>query len=260
MYVGDIRVAICVTGLVRAQNKMGNPKRYGELHQERLGGDNIDWYYTTWEDQQEAFERCYPGDRNVYYYEQPQNHYHPYMDVPEEVYSKVTHLYKDRVIHYSRQPENIQLWTGNHAKQILNYAYLRRDMNEAGREYDVYMRIRFDSIVNKRHGFEKWIKDCFETGTTHGFAVTKAGKFNEYYSHVPQVPKHRYYMLDQCVIHRHDQFDPQNAIDLFNKQHLMGAEWGWYQVLSHPEGNHKCHHGYINHDRHVLTQFMMEHG
>ena len=51
-----------------------------------------------------------------------------------------------------------------------------------------------------------------------------------------------------------------NAIDLFNKQHLMGAEWGWYQVLSHPEGNHKCHHGYINHDRHVLTQFMMEHG
>lgn len=247
-----MKVAVCVTGLVRSRNPMGNVKRYNELHKQRL--PNCDFFYTTWEDQKPQFEKNFP-DETCFYYKQPTNSYHPYLDANPSDYNQVTKLYADRVKWAAGLDSQRKQWTSHHAKQILNYAYLVRDMPQ---DYDVLVRIRFDSVINKRHRFDKYIKDAYNKGTVHGFGVTKKHMFNEFYDSTTE--KHKVYMLDQCIIHRRDVFDTQFAIDAFNEKRLMAAEWGWYQTLSHPHGGiHKNHHGYINMDKDVLPMFMMEH-
>lgn len=247
-----MKVAVCVTGLVRARNPMGDVRRYNDLHKERF--PNCDFFYTTWEDQRSMFQHYFPDDE-CYYYDQPKNPYHPYLDVEPEHYNKVTSLYSERVKWAKRLDSTKKLWTSHHAKQILNYAYLVRDMPQ---DYDVLVRIRFDSVINKFHQFYRYIDDAYKTGTTHGFAVTKKHRFNELY-HVDS-EKHKVYMFDQCIIHRRDTFDTQYTIDAFNEKRLLAAEWGWYQALCHASNTSvKNHNGFINMDDHVLPKFMMEH-
>ena len=250
--VSEIKVAVVVTGLVRAKNLMGDVRRYNAIQKERF--PNCDFFYTTWEDQRPVFEKNFPSEE-CFYYPQPEKAYHPYLDVKPEHYNEITELYGPRVTWAKGLDTTRKTWTSHHAKQILNYAYMCRDMPQ---DYDVHIRIRFDSVINKFHQFDKYIKNAYNEGTVHGFAVTRKNAFNEFYD--SDTPKHKYYMLDQCIIHRRDVFDTQAAIDAFNEKRLLAAEWGWYQALSHPHGgNHKNHHGFINMDGDVLPMFMMEH-
>lgn len=244
-----MKVAVCVTGLVRSKSPHGNVKRYADIHRERF--PDADFFYTTWSDQRPKFEKYFGTEQKCYYYDQPEKPYHPYIDVDPKHY--LHEYYADRVT-WAKQL-NKTAWTHHHAKQIINYAWLVRDMPK---DYDVLVRIRFDSVISKHNQFDFYIKEAYNKGTVHGFAVTQAHRFNEFYH--SDAPKHKYYMLDQGIIHRADMFDPQLTIDAWNEQRLLAAEWGWYQALSHPHGGiHKNHHGFINHDGHVKDMFVLEH-
>lgn len=251
MSLGDIRVAVCVTGLVRAKNRLGSVEMYNR-HAKSIF-PYADFYYSTWSSNQEEFEKNLPSD-TCFYYDEPKNPYHPYLDVSPENYLSLE--YAQMVAWARGLTIDKKEWTKHHAKQIVNYAHLMKDIPK---DYDVMVRIRFDSVINKRADFRWYIENCYKTGNVHGFGVTRQNLFNDFYDS-DMKGLHKIMLLDQCIIHRFDRINPDSALDAYKEKKLLAAEYGWYQVLSHPYGGiHKNHHGFINHDGHVQDRFIREH-
>jgi len=246
-----MKVAVCISGIIKLGNKRGNLQKYNQRIKEKF--PDADFYYATWSNFTDAFNENYPNETG-YFYEEPEIPYHPYIDLKPE--DAVSHHFVPRIDWAKSLSSEKKAWTSHHTKQLLIHAYLLKQIPE----YDVIVRARFDSFINKKADFAPYVKDTYDTGKVHGFAVTRANMFNEFYdSPMARGSKHESYLLDQLIIHRYDTFDPDNVLELHEQNKLHPAEWGWYQTLSYPGVNHKNHHGYINHDKNVLEKFMREH-
>lgn len=248
-----MKVAICISGTV----KSNHPKTSLQINYNKARNifKGADFYYATWESYKEEFEKQFPNDK-CFYFKEPTINYHPYLDIKQEYY--ISKHFADRMPWANSLPINKIQWTSHHTKQILIHAWLMDKLTE---QYDIIVRTRFDAFFHKDANFSKYLKDTHENGTVHGFAVTRQSMFNTFYDS-PMEPgtKHEHYLLDQLIIHKADKFDTKQTLKLHDEKRLHPAEFGWYQVLSMPYGGiHKNHHGLVNHDKNVLTQFILEH-
>jgi hypothetical protein len=248
-----MKVAVCVSGIPKIRNKMGNISAYNRRLKEKF--PNADIHYATWSQYEDTFKKHFPDEQNLHLFDEPEVSYHPYRIADDDC---TCSFFKDRRKNY--HPSNGQKWewTKHHTKQILMHAYLMQEL----KGYDVIVRSRFDSVISKFAMFDKYVRSCYNDKKVHGFAVTRADRFNDFYdgSTLDANSKKYYYLIDQLLIHRYDKFDPEYVLSLDRDKKLHPAEWGWAQVLSLPYGMiHEEHHGWINNDRDVLTKYMMEH-
>lgn len=247
-----MKVAVCISGVCSSTNPLTSLQRNNQRLKEKFTG--YDFYYSTYESFRPVFEKNFP-DYDCKYFAEPEVKYHPYIDVLPEHH--VSHYFTERVKWANALPPQKKAWTTHHTKQILAHSWL---LDSIDKDYDVIVRARFDGFVHKKANFMPYIKDAYDNGTVHGFAVTRKNMFHEFYdSPMEKGSKHEVYMLDQMIIHRRDRLDTSMVYKLDEEKKLHAAEFGWYQVLSHPWGGvHKNHHGFINHDKNVLDEYLMD--
>lgn len=247
-----MRVAVCISGTCTSSNPLTDLKRNNKRIKEKFMG--CDFYYGTYESYKNVFETNFPDDQ-CFYFKEPEINYHPYIDVPKDAH--VSHHFTERVRWAKSLSPEKKKWTTHHTKQILVHSWL---VDQIDQDYDVIVRARFDGFVHKKANWMPYIQDAYENGTVHGFAVTRQNMFDQFYdSPMEKGHKHEVYMLDQLIIHRRDRLDTSMVYNLHEERKLHAAEFGWYQVLSHPWGGiHKNHHGFINHDKNILDQYLMD--
>ena len=115
-------------------------------------------------------------------------------------------------------------------------------------------------FVHRNANFNPYIKKCFETGETQGFAVTRPNMWHKFYKE-PMMHHYRKqtYLIDQLIIHRSDCINPDSIKELFSKKELTAAEFGWYQALVMPYSyGHMMYHGFVNHDKNIITEYLLE--
>jgi len=246
-----MKVAVCVSGIVQTRNPLGNLNRYNDRLKEKFAG--ADFYYATWDKHINLFKKTFI-DNTCYSYPEPKINYHPFLDIKKE-HCISEHFFQKtkraKTLSQSKLDKN-----SHHTKQIIIHALLLKDIPK----YDVIVRARFDNFINRNANFLPYIEDSYNTGITHGFAVTKHNKFNDFYdSKIVKGSKHESFLLDQIIIHRYDKFNSDKVLKLNKEKRLHPAEWGWYQTLSYPGINHKNHHGFVNPDWSIQQKFFIEH-
>ena len=247
-----MKVAVCISGTCTSSNPLTSLKKNNQRQKEKFAGHNF--YYATYDSFRNVFEENFPDD-NCFYFKEPEPEYHPYTDVPKDAH--ISHYFTERVNWAKGLSAEKTKWTRHHVKQILIHSWL---VDQIDQDYDVIVRARFDGFFHKTANWKPYIKDAYENGTVHGFAVTRKNMFDQFYDS-PMAPgsKHEVYMLDQLIIHRRDRLQTSMVYNLYEEHKLHAAEFGWYQVLSHPWGGvHKNHHGFVNHDKNILDQYLME--
>tara|TARA_E500000318_G_C3545142_1_gene206315 strand:- start:145 stop:897 length:753 start_codon:yes stop_codon:yes gene_type:complete len=248
-----MKIAVCISGQCASKNKLTNLKRNRDRLKSKFPG--ADFFYATYNSFQPAFEKAFPNEKCLFI-EEPNMHYHPYVDIDAaDYFTPLYGLRKEWAKGLSPEKFN---WTSHHTKQILIHSWLLEDMKKEGHDYDVIVRARFDTFIHKNAEPMKYVKDAYDTGIVHGFGVTKWQKFHEFYDS-PMTGKHEVYMLDQMIIHRKDRINTKNIQKLHEEKKLHAAEWGWYQVLSHPYGGvHMNHHGFVNPDWSVRDEYLLD--
>ena len=248
-----MKIAVLVSGLVRVGHPQGDLVFYNKRHKEKF--PDADFYYGAWKGCQLAFEKHFPNEK-CNYFDEPQNHYHPYIDVPREAH--ISKHFTERVEWAKKLPLHKKEWTGHHAKQVLAHALLCEKIDY--KKYDVIIRTRYDAFVHRNANFNPYIKKCFETGETQGFAVTRPNMWHKFYKE-PMMHHYRKqtYLIDQLIIHRSDCINPDSIKELFSKKELTAAEFGWYQALVMPYSyGHMMYHGFVNHDKNIITEYLLE--
>lgn len=246
-----MRIAVLVTGQVKTGHPLGdivkNNKRMKEIF------SDADFYYGTWDNFKGEFEKNFPKEK-CYYFQEPKVHYHPYIDVPEDAH--ISPHFTARVAWAKNLNNEKKIWTSHHSKQMLIHCML---LDKLKKEYDVIVRTRFDAFIHRKANFTPYIKDAYETGTAHGFAVTRQNMFAQFYdSPMEKGHKHEVYMLDQLIIHKATNINTNDVYKLFEDKKLHAAEFGWYQILGLPYNGHKNHHGFVNHDKNILDKFLLD--
>lgn len=246
-----MKVAVLISGLVKSGHRLGDLKRFNKIFKEKFS--RADFYYGTWDSNADNFEKNFPNEK-CHYFPEPENHYHPYIDVPIEAH--VSKYFTERVEWAKKLPLEKKKWTAHHVKQHLIHCMLFDKLEE---EYDIIVRARFDGFIHKAANFDPYIKDTYETGVVHGFTVTRKDMFDKFYdSPMEKGSKHEVYMLDQLIIHHAKNIDTRKVYELYQNKQLHAAEFGWYQILSMPYNGHKNHHGFVNHDKNVLDKFLLD--
>ena len=245
-----MRVAVLVSGIIKANKKFPElMARIIEVNKSIFSG--ADFYYATWDNEKnrKLFDIYYP-EEECHYFDEPEIHYHPYLNVPEEY-----HLSEDftKKVQYFSSKRHLHEWTSHHTKQHLIHCYL---LDKIEKDYDVIVRLRFDSFIHRKANFYSYVEDAYQTGYAHGFSVTKRHKFNEFYDSPEGTLKD--YMLDQLIIHNANNIDTREVYKLYEEKRLRAAEFGWYQVLSQPYVGHKNHHGFVNSHLQVNANHMIE--
>ena len=236
-----MKVAVCVSGLVQSDYI----KRNNEVLKAKF--PMADFYYATWNDQRENFEKNFPDDK-CFYYEQPYMHYHPYMDIKD-----FTSPYFEETKGWIRRTNRIP-WSLHHTKQIIIHSWL---LNEISEEYDVIVRARFDGFIwrDPEANFLPFLKDTYENQRANCFAVTQGPKFKQLYeSDYINTPKMRYWILDQLIIHPRSFVQKEKVDQLHKEGRLRAAEYGWAQFMT----KHRNWHGWVNHDKNIESQFLLE--
>jgi len=243
-----MKVAVCISGICRSLNSLTSVKRNNEVQKSKF--PTADFYYATWNDYKDEFLKNFKEEKGVFF-EQPQMHYHPYLDVvpPKgDLYE-----FFNETKGWIQQNRKVD-WSLHHTKQILIHAFLLDSIPD---DYDVIVRTRFDGFIHHSAEFEPFIKDTFEKKRPNCFSATKKPFFDTFRELTSEYhPKMNYWMCDQLIIHRRDMFDTRRVMKLHEDRKLLPAEYGWYQVLSEPYGsNHKNFGCWVNHDKNILSKF-----
>lgn len=246
-----MKVAVCVSGAFTTGNPRGDLVRNNALLKSKF--PSADFYYATWDNYKDDFEKALLNDKCEYYAE-PIIDYHPYK-IPKEHH--ITSHYQPTVDWVMEGGAERLRWTSHHTKQILIHAWL---LDTIKKDYDIIVRARYDIFISKYADFSPYLKDTFENHRANCFAATKPNKFNELNEFDTSTnSRHHYNMQDQIIIHNSDAIDTTNVMRLHEEQKLHAAEYGWYQVISMPHGsNHRSHDGWVAHDKRVLDKFLHE--
>lgn len=246
-----MRIAVCVSGALRSkQGDAGLLRNYNRMKEKF---PTADFYFATWNSFSSDFERLFQ-DEKCFYFEEPEMHYHPYLDMAKENY--VSKYYQETLDWIVKEGKSKIDWSRHHTKQIIIHAWL---LDKIEKECDVIVRTRFDAFIFKGADFAPYIKDTFEHKRSNAFSTTRKEKFTELYEADPKIDKMKYWMLDQLIIHPANAINKDIIDELHRDKKLNAAEHGWYQVLSKPNGsNHRNMHGWVNHDKNILDKFLRD--
>jgi hypothetical protein len=114
------------------------------------------------------------------------------------------------------------------ANQIISHAYL---VDSLPKEYTHIIKTRFDTLVSTKVDFKPYIEMLLD-GWNIGFY--QGGKDNPTpehslteYDHTG--PRCKWRLFDHLLFHPRDRL--KNVFKLKRERKLLGAEWGWYQLL-----------------------------
>jgi hypothetical protein len=247
-----MKIAIGISGLYR-NNVGGNgvrrrPVSVSSNLLEMKNKFKADMYYHTWDTELNKIPLEYRSG-NFFTTPEPIMEYHPIFD-PKPTRSPKHHWYRrtktdgDKTLH------------GN--KQIIGYSNL---FDKIPNDYDLYIRTRWDCSINPNFDFESWYDVALNEGPV-GFMIRTSGlnKYDFRNTKGHMVPKtedinqHTDWfeqLADNLIIHTREQLDTSLVYDLHEQRQLLGAEWGWWQVMSKPYGGtiHTSVYGGVNLER-----------
>lgn len=244
-----MKIAVCISGQCVSKNAKTSIQKNNRLAKKKF--PQADFFYSTWETNRKTFERSLP-EESCLFLPEPEITYHPYK-LPQDKW--VSNRYKDAARFILNNPKRAQ-WASHHVKQHLAHAWLVDSIPE---EYDLIIRIRYDTWISKKANFDDLIKQSWVKHIAIGVSATKKEKFDEL-NKFDTSPKGKHYqwLTDQMIIHPRLILNKENVELLFKEKSLHPAEMGWYQILSWPLNNHECYDGWVNHDKNVLDKFFYE--
>lgn len=235
-----MKIAVCYSGLVR-----DNFDR--NLKSVKHHFPDADYYFATWKKQ------TLPNVREkVYQFDEPKPHYHPFQDVvidnPAPKFAAYKRKGKREGGHagYTR--------TLHQTKQILAHAMLVDKI--PAQDYDLIIRMRYDTFCSRQVDFSQWTKAAFEEQVAVGFGTrtSRHPNIHEFFE-VPKIYPDNvedqtliqdwgWTLLDIIIIHSPKLFNTELVYSLYKEKKLWSSEFGWYQVLSQPFGDsHKSVYG-----------------
>ena len=240
-----MKLAVCISGICRG-NVQRNVARF------RTHFPQADFFFSTWEGRQVEFS-------STILHPEPEMHYHPYVDIEEDLPSRKWVSIKYKACKEQARYERHL----HHSKQILAHAHL---LDEIDSSYDMIIRTRYDTYSSDQVDFMPWVNRSYKERCAIGFG-TRAHRHPNLHTFA-EVPKIKWYeettreskvsldwgwcLLDQLIIHPRDMFDTKLAFELYENKQLLGGEWGWYQMLSKPyKENHISVYGGVQHQEYL---------
>jgi hypothetical protein len=223
-------VAVCFSGIIR------EPKEHHLQIIKRIKSIlPYDTFFATWDNYDlPVGEECKTFPEPIY-------DYHNLFDVeqpPDQLLKRVTGpggKYRPE-----GKPGAYEHTRGN-SKQIICHSNLVKTLPS---KYKIIIRMRYDAIISNSFydDIQKYIRLVRDKDFSVGFRCDyKAKSFDE----IEYMKEHKlhdckycsgYYLFDHLIIHKRKNL--QNVDSLFENKKLIGAEWGWAQVLHNQWGNH----------------------
>jgi len=249
-----MKIAVCVSGIPRSgvgSSEEQNQNLGRNFNQLQKNFPSADFYLGTWKPYEDIIKREFPNQQ-YWLFDEPNAHYHPWLDAPpiSDKLRKFEKIFRSRPELHER--------TRHQAKQIICHANM---VNNLPREYDVIVRVRFDTFTSSKARFDDYVQAAYNNKTAIGFACLKQHwpTFNSSVELTKTDDNRDKFLFDSLIIHSSDCIDTANISELYKQGMLCPAEFGWYQVLSQPyNDNHRCISGWANADRCVLKQFLKE--
>lgn len=252
-----MKIAVCVSGVPRSgigASQEVNKDFPRNLKNLRRNFPTADVYVGTWAPYEELLKKELPNEPYKLF-DEPKSHYHPYLDMPKvdmvsDKMRKFSDIYKSKPDLHER--------TRHQSKQIMCHANM---VNSLPQDYDVIVRARFDTFTYTNAKFDQYVQAVYNKKIPIGFACLKPhwATFNKVVELNDKDENRDRYLFDSLIIHHRSNLDPKYVFDLYEKQKLCPAEFGWFQALSLPNGSkHRCISGWVNADRCVLKNFLDE--
>ena len=225
-----MKIAIGITGLWRPDIQFNPVLSMRDLKRKF----NADLYTHTWKGREQELPEEFREKGKFFPSEEPVMDYHPIFD-PDPTTNPKHHWY--------RKTKTLGSKTINANKQILSYCNLFDNIPD---EYDLYIKTRWDVKINPMFNFEKYIKLVMLHGPV-GFMIRESGPnafpFLDTEGKIVKKEKSKVnnndwhdMLSDSLIMHKRQHLDTSMVYDLHERKQLLGAEWGWWQVLSKPFG------------------------
>tara|TARA_R110000868_G_scaffold62200_3_gene188170 strand:+ start:18784 stop:19554 length:771 start_codon:yes stop_codon:yes gene_type:complete len=250
-----MKIAIGITGLYKAIFRNGEFSVSKSIQQMKEKF-NADVYYHTWSNRDRQGDHPVPEEFKTigkfYRKEEPKMNYHPIMDIDRDTLDVTCKKFQ-----WYQKTKTSANKTINATKQHLGYADLFQFIPDT---YDLYIKTRWDVDINPKFDFEQFYDTVINEGPV-GFMTRSSGiNFLDYKSTEHKIVKkvlakddasdinHNDWenkIADSLIIHKREHFDPDMVWNLHRKKELVGAEWGWWQLMSKPFGgkNHTSVYG-----------------
>jgi len=224
------KIAISFTGLYRGGIQIPPPKSIALMRQKF----KADLYFQTWIGREHEVPQEYKDNIGHFFAtNEPKMDYHPIFD-PEPT-TNPKHL-------WYRETKTDGEKTINANKQIISYAQL---FEMIPKKYDIYIKTRWDTTINPTFNFEHFYS-MLEEGPvgfmTRGVGPNSHDYLSTKHKIVPKVKSETnnndwHDMLsDTIIMHKEEHFDPKLVFKLHQEKQLLGAEFGWWQIMSKPFG------------------------
>ena len=235
-----MKIAVGISGIYRP--KVGPVKQNIEQIQKKF---NADMYYHTWDSRENDVpeEYRFATGNSFFTSPEPTMTYHPVFD-PEPTLNRKHTWYR------KTKDKATKTLHGN--KQILGYCNL---YDKIPKNYDLYVRTRWDVMINPHFDFAAWFDRVINEGTV-GFMIRDSGanyfpfrgkKGKMVAKDSSNINNNDWYQMlaDNLIIHTSEQLDTSYIYQLHEDKQLLGCEWGWWQTFSKPHGglNHTSVYG-----------------
>lgn len=230
-----MKIAICISGICR-----GNVKK-NIFHLKNIF-PTADLFFSTWEGREKDVEEM--GLKNVKFFPEPKINYHPLTDIPDDVMPPVWKTWQLREA--LKKDKALRDKMRHYTKQIIGHDYL---LSEVPDEYDMIVRSRYDTYASTLVDFQSYLEESYNENKAIGFG-TRVTRHKRLHNMVrlPHVWPDRHgpskcsndwggYIMDPLIFHPRGLWNSDLVWKLHNESKLMGAERGWYQILSQPFGD-----------------------
>jgi hypothetical protein len=217
MGLGQV-IAVCVSGLARPGYKQAL-----EIAKSVFPYDTFHMHWKGYDA---------PGVDQCKYFDEPHYDYH---NLTETKYKPDCHIWrrytKEGTGKIYRKPGLLEKTRAN-SKQTLAHYWL---VNTLPEKYTTIIKLRYDTLLSTKVDFEPLLKKCIEQDTVIGIAGSSPGKDVDMPLKVHSYQDCRRcpgpYLWDHLIFH--PRWKLKNVEKLWREKNLMGAEWGFYQVLHH---------------------------
>ena len=212
---GPMKIAVCVSGIA---SRTPEYQRVIDLQRRVFG--QYDFFFQQWQGYPE------PDVPNCLITPEPQWDYHCILEARVQPDCDIYRRYTAPGGKIERKGLAPQFTYS--ANQIISHAHL---VDSLPPEYTHIIKTRFDTLVSTKVNFEPYIKRLL-AGWNIGFY--QGGKDNptpghELVEHDHTGPRCQWRLFDHLLFHPRARL--RNVFELKRQQKLLGAEWGWYQLL-----------------------------
>ena len=214
-----MRIAVAFSGLIR-----GNYEENIDLFRQKL--PTAHFWFTTWKGQQE------------------EDYIHRYYDEPIVDYKPATELEYPHT--YTRFKSGAANNWHDRSKQILAHCMT---VDEFCHDYDVIVRARYDCRLCNYLDLYEFCDMTFKENKSIGFFTPRHMPTPSSLTGVTSGDRYYQHHVDHLIVHKKSLLRTDIAYKLHQNKKLLVAEYGWWQVLSEPNGdNHLAYRGGVKLD------------